>query len=212
MQYFNSLPLVSQNTYSAYNNNQLVTNLLTRAYLLPSLLNNVMLFYDYEVRDGDTIESVAYNYYNDVYKYWIICYSNNIIDPLFDWPKTSSQFELYLEDKYSQEANGVPVIAYTMSTIHHYEKTISVINDFDFANTVTTIWIDEDTYDSLMPSIIERTFPSGTNITQKITKQAVSIYTYESIINDNKRKIKLLKDDYVPDIENRFKKLMQQYD
>lgn len=209
MQYFNTLPLISQNTYSVYGNNQLVTNLLVRGYLLPSLLQNVMLFYRYDIKEGDTPESIAYNYYNDVYKYWILLYSNNIIDPQSDWPKTSSQFDLYLQDKYQEAANGVPVISYTLSTIHHYEKSISTIDNVYFQDKITTIWIDEDTYDSLMPSTTKRTFNTGTVVTQTISKRAVSIYEYENTLNESKRQINILKENYVSDVEFRFRKLMQ---
>ena len=210
MQYFNTLPLITQNTYSVYGNNQVVTNLLIRAYILPTLLKNVMLFYKYDIREGDTPESIAYNYYDDVYKYWIVLYSNNILDPQADWPKTSSQFQLYLEDKYKTEANGSPVIAYTMSTIHHYEKIISTSDNVNFENKVVTVWIDEDTYDSLLASTTQRTFSSGTVVTQQISKSAVSIYTYENQLNENKRQINLLKESYISDIETRFKNLMNQ--
>lgn len=210
MQYFNTLPLITQNTYSVYGNNQVVTNLLIRAYILPTLLKNVMLFYKYDIREGDTPESIAYNYYDDVYKYWIVLYSNNILDPQADWPKTSSQFQLYLEDKYKTEANGSPVIAYTMSTIHHYEKIISTSDNVNFENKVVTVWIDEDTYNSLLASTTQRTFNSGTVVTQQISKSAVSIYTYENQLNENKRQINLLKESYVADVETRFKKLMNQ--
>lgn len=209
MQYFNTLPLVSQNTYNVYGNNQVVTNLLTRAYFLPKLLKNVMLFYQYDIKEGETPESIAHSYYNDIYKYWIVLYSNNIIDPLNDWPKTSSQFELYLLDKYKEQANGVPVIAYTMSTIHHYEKIIATTDDVFFETKVLTLQIDEDTYNSLMPSSTKRTFSTGTIVTQEITKRAVSIYDYENKVNEDKRNINIMKDQYVTELEYQFKRLME---
>lgn len=210
MQYFNTLPLVVLPKINTFGNNQLVTNLLTRAYLLPSLLKNVMLFYEYDVIDGDTPESLSYNYYDDVYRYWIILYSNGIIDAQSDWPKTSSQFILYLDDKYKEAANGNPVIAYTMSTIHHYEKIITVSNNSDFQKKVVNIEVDEDTYISLMDTTIQRTFSDGSQITQEISKRAVSIYVYENELNEKKRKINIMKQSYVFDMEKQFRDLMQQ--
>lgn len=209
MQYFNTLPLVVQNIYNNYQNNQVVTNLLSRAYLIPSLLNNVMMFYEYDIKEDETPESIAYNYYDDVYKYWLILYSNNIFDIQSDWPKTSSQFTLYLEDKYKEDANGNPVIAYTMSTIHHYEKTIATSDNLDFQEKTVTIQITEDDYNSLIPSTTNRTFNSGTVVTQTITKQAVSIYNYESELNEDKRKVKILRTEFVDPMEKKFRQLMQ---
>lgn len=209
MQYFNTLPLVVQNSYNNIQNNQVVTNLLTRAYLIPQLVNNVMMFYEYDVKENETPENIAYNYYDDVYKYWIILYSNNIFDVQADWPKTSSQFALYLEDKYKEAANGAPVIAYTMSTIHHYEKIVTTSDNLNFEEKVVTMQITQSEYNSLSTSTISRTFNDGTIVTQSISKQAVSIYNYENDLNESKRKIKVLRTEFVEPIERRFRQLMQ---
>lgn len=208
MQYFNTLPLISQNIYDVYGNDQVVTNLLNRAYILSKLLKNVTLFYEYDVKEGETPESISYSYYKDIYRYWMILYSNNIIDPQADWPKTSSQFDLYLQDKYAEEANGNPVIAYTMSTTHHYEKIISTSDNVNFENKVTTLWVDANTYNSLMPSTTTRTFTSGTTVIQEISKQAVSIYDYENNLNENKRHINILREEFADNMERQFRELM----
>lgn len=210
MQYFNSLPLIAQNTYNNVGNNQVVTNLLSRAYLLPPLLKNVMFFYEYDIKDDETPETIAYNYYDgDVYKYWILLYSNNIFDVQNDWPKSNPQFNAYLEDKYKEQANGVPVLAYTMSTIHHYEKIITTSDDVFFEKKVVTIQITEDEYNSLMTGTTTRTFNTGTTITQDISKQAVSIFTYETKLNENKRRINLMRKEFIPALETKFQEIMQ---
>lgn len=209
MQYFNSLPLTTQNSYNVYGNNQVVTNLITRAYLLPELQKNIMMFYQYDIKDGETPESISYNYYNNVYRYWLILYANNITDPLGDWPKTNRQLDLYLEDKYKEQANGTNIIAYTMSTIHHYEKIVTTYDDVYFQKKVVSVWVDEDIYNSLMTSTTQRTFPDGTTITQEIGKKAVSIYNYEMDLNESKRRINIIKQEYVMDTEREFKQIMQ---
>ena len=116
------------------------------------------------------------------------------MDPLEDWPKTSSQFELFLIDKYTEEANGVPVIAYTMSTIHHYEKIITTFNDVENDKTTITIQIDANTYLNMLQTTRSSVLPDGTTVTQQIQKNAISIYDYELQQNDNKKNIKLIKD------------------
>ena len=63
MQYFNSLPKIR---YVDQNNVTTVyTNLMARASVIPSVLNNALVYYSYDVQDGDTPEIIAYKYYED---------------------------------------------------------------------------------------------------------------------------------------------------
>ena len=89
MFYFNTLPKIitpDQNGIPI-----LMTNLLARAKLIDELKDNTMLFYSYLIKDGDTPEIIADKYYGDPYKYWIVLYSNNLLDPLWDWPMQYNQ-------------------------------------------------------------------------------------------------------------------------
>ena len=74
MQYFNSLPKV---VYTDKNNNRtLYTNLMSRASVVPGVLNNILSFYEYDIQDQDTPEIVAHKYYGDINRFWIILYCN----------------------------------------------------------------------------------------------------------------------------------------
>lgn len=206
MKYFKTLPSIYQSDFNG--NYVVVTNLLTRAYLLPSLQNNVNIYYDYTVKDFDKPESIAYKYYNDQYRYWMILYANNIFDPLSQWPLSYENLMLQLTDKYKSDANGMPVISYTQSVIHHYEKIITTYNNVDDKKTSITIEIDSDTYTNLMPSVKSNTLPDGSIVTQEIQKTYVTLYDYELSQNENKRKIKLIKDVYATDMESKLSSLM----
>ena len=46
-------------------------------------------------------------------------------------------------------------------------------------------------------------------LTQEISKRAVSIYDYENKVNEDKRNINIMKDQYVTDLEYQFKRLME---
>ena len=84
MQYFEMLPKVikveKNGTSTVY------TNLLSRANLINDVLTNPVLFYYYDIQDGDTPEIVAHKYYGDSYRYWLVLLPNNILDPQWDWP------------------------------------------------------------------------------------------------------------------------------
>lgn len=208
MKYFQSLPNILQPDFNG--NYVTVTNLMARAYLLTNLQNNIYLYYDYDVKDYDKPESIAYKYYNDQYRYWMILYANGIIDPQSEWPLTANNLYNYLEDKYSEAANtaNTTVLQYTKSTVHHYEKIITTSNNVDLKNATITIQIDEPTYNSTNSSITTSTLPDNTIITRQIEKNIVYIYDYEVEQNENKRRIKLIKDIHANDMDKQLSSLM----
>lgn len=204
MKYFQSLPLLSMKDHN--NNTIVVNNLLSRNYFLPKLIKNYSLFYEYDIKEGDTPENIAYRYYDDIYRYWIVLYANNVLDFQSQWPLTTSEFESYLKDKY-KDVGGQDIIAYTLSTVHHYEKLIYTSENTSSKEKLTKINIDEDTYNSLMESSTEKT-KDGVTYRMRITKNSVSIYNYEFELNESKRKINLLKKEYSTDAEKQFQDLM----
>lgn len=204
MKYFQSLPLLSMKDHN--NNTIVVNNLLSRNYFLPKLIKNFSLFYEYDIKEGDTPENIAYRYYDDIYRYWLVLYSNNLLDFQSQWPLTTSEFESYLKDKY-KDVGGQDIIAYTLSTVHHYEKLVYTSENTSSKEKLTKINIDEDTYNSLMEYSTEKT-KDGVTYRMRITKNAVSIYNYEFELNESKRKINLLKKEYSTDAEKQFQDLM----
>lgn len=198
MQYFTTLPKIVKT--DSFGQSLLMTNLMARSSVIPSLLNNAALFYQYDIQDGDTPESVAYKYYGESYRYWIVLFANQILDPQWNWPMNNLVFASYLNDKY-------PSIN-VYSTIHHYEK---INTQFDFGtntSTVDKVEISEDAYNNLIPSTNTYTLPTG-KVSVIITKNAVSIYDYELALNEANRTINILNNTYVNEIEKEFKSLMK---
>jgi hypothetical protein len=198
MQYFATLPKLLKT--DATGQSILMTNLMARSSVIPSLLNNTALFYQYDIQDGDTPESVAYKYYGESYRYWIVLFSNQILDPQWNWPMNNIVFASYLADKY-------PSID-VYSTIHHYEK---ISTQFDFGtntSTVEQVEISEDAYNNLITGTNTYTLPTG-QVSVTISKSAVSIYDYELALNEANRTINILNNSYVNEIEKEFKSLMK---
>jgi hypothetical protein len=210
MLYFNSIPKIS----TSDNNGNLIvlTNLLKRVNIIPSLLKNPDVFYQYDIQEGDTPEIVAAKYYGDSYRYWLVLFANQIMDAQWEWPLTSSQFDQYIRNKYADAAataNISNVIAYTTGTVHEYTETITTVDSVSLNETSKTIVIDENTYNNITPGITSQTFPSGAVITQTVSKSAVSIYDYELALNESKRTINLINSIYTSEIESQFKSLMK---
>jgi len=210
MFYFNSFPKVITTDYKG--NGILLTNIIKRVNIIPALISNPLLNYNYDLQEGDTPDIVAHKYYGDSYRYWLPLFANSIINPQWQWPMSSGVFDLYIQNKYAEAAaaaNVASVLEYTQSTVYQYTKTIETIDGASLNVTKTTIVIDEPTYNSTNTGITTSTFPSGTTVSQTVTKNVVSIYDYELEQNESNRSINLINSIYTSQIESQFASLMK---
>jgi len=219
MQYFKTLPKIVYNN-PITGDPLVMTNIMTRASIVPSLLNNPLVFYQYNVQEGDTPETVAHKYYGDPYKYWIVMYSNQLMDPLWDWPMNYQTFIDYLTAKYDSEfqlafnaetTSANNAYEYVQSTVYRYEKITTTTDLYSNQVTVKKNSIDFDDYYALAET--ETTYnipgvPNDTQVTVAITKNIVYIYDYENDLNESRREIKLLNQVFAGDMEEQFKTLM----
>ena len=91
---------------------KLVPDILRRVKLRANLRNGMFMFDNYDVKESETPETVAFKWFGDTEFHWVILMTNNITDRYYEWPLTQPQFHTHLEDKY-----GVGNIDST----HHYE-------------------------------------------------------------------------------------------
>jgi len=206
MLYFKSFNKVISTDYK--NNLILLTNLLQRVEVIPQLLSNPLIFYSYDIQEGDTPEIIANKYYGDPYRYWLVLFANQIMDPQWQWPLTSQQFSLYLNDKYSSVAGSNTVLSYTQSTIYQYNKTITTTDSISSNTTSVTIVVDQPTYLLTQTGTTTQTFSDGNSVTETITKNPVSIYDYEISVNEAKRNIQLINKNYASDFEKQLQSLL----
>lgn len=208
MKYFQTLPSVT--SVDKNNNYYSLKNLMVRAELVDKLKNNVNLFYEYGIQDGDTPEIVAHKYYGDQNRFWIVLMANNIFDAEWQWPLTTNEFTSYLNDKYLDSATkaSMEVLPYVTTTVHHYEKLITTLDNTTLYKTVKNIAIDKETYDTLIEKSEVKVLPNGDKVSYSVSKKVVYIYDYENEINESKRNIKLIKKQYAADVERQLKKLM----
>ena len=209
MEYFSSLPFLV--TTDGNGNSIVLRNLLVRTGLIPQLAKNPLLMYRYAVQDGDTPEIVANKYYGSPFRYWIALYGNpQMMDPQSDWPLSTKNFTIYLQDKYATSANGTAnVLSYTLGTVHHYEKVITTIDNTTKTTAIKVVEVDQDTYNSIIPLTTTSTFPDGSSITYTVEPNAVSIYNYEDQVNESKRNISLINSQYTTQIETQYQSLVK---
>ncbi len=89
-----------------------VKNLLRRVGIRAKVRANTLIYDTYDVRNGETPESIAHKLYDDAELHWVILLVNNITDRYHDWPMSEAQFLQFVKDKYSN-----------IDGTHHYEIT-----------------------------------------------------------------------------------------
>ena len=87
-----------------------VKNLLRRVGIRQKVKSNSMLFDTYDIKNGETPESIAFKLYGDEELHWVVMLINNITDRFHDWPMSEAQFLNFINEKYSNP-----------DAIHHYE-------------------------------------------------------------------------------------------
>lgn len=208
MLYFKTLPKILMPDENG--NYIILTNLLARATLIEGLQDNPMLFYKYTIQDGDTPEIVADKYYGDSYRYWIVLYSNQILDPVWQWPMQYNQFLDYLDSKYAEEAaaaNVTPYI-YTQQTVYEYQKIIKTKDDNTDNEKINIVSVTQSEYANIISSVTTVSIPSGGSCTITIDKTIKYVYDYEYDLNESRREIKLLDSFYAVQMEEQLYSLM----
>lgn len=179
-----------------------VTDILTRIDIIKSSLDIVSLFYEYNIQEGDTPESIASKLYGDTELHWVVLLFNNVIDPYYDWPMHYQQFISYINEKYGSQAAA-------QSTHHHYEKIITKVEEISNQTSTEIFIIDENTYNSMPAEPQTQTVVfSGSSYTITTQRKDVDAFEYEETLNESKRLIKLVKPDYIPQLRNQFEILM----
>jgi hypothetical protein len=109
MNYFNKLPTIDYDGYSA-------KNLLARAVISDVTRQNDTIFYPYTIQDDDgRMDSLSNSYYDSPGYTWLIWHTNNVIDPYYG--TTISDQDLYslIVSKYGSFSNAERTIAFYRS-------------------------------------------------------------------------------------------------
>lgn len=204
--YFNYFPKTLYSSNNATNSLDTITNLTARFGFESSLKENSNAFYQYSIKDTDTPEIIAAKFYNNPERHWIVLMFNDIIDPQYDWPMENRTLMQYIDKKYS--ANGGLSWAMNVAHVKSYYKTITRTS-FDGTKIIEKIELDSAAYANTAATTENIVLQDGSTITQEVTKSTQTYYDYEVELNEQKRNIKLVKSDFVPQIEKEFKKIIK---
>ena len=157
-----------------------VINLMERAKIKNVVLDDIIRYFPYSIKENQRPDHVSDEVYGDVKYTWLIFLINDITDPIYDWPLGTREFGAFIKNKYGS-------LATAKSTIHHYEQILRTRVEA----TGTTdpipearIEIDLTTYNTLADA----------------ARNIKYCYDWEIDRNEAKRDIKLIDRLYVADI------------
>jgi hypothetical protein len=205
--YFNFFPkiLYTSDTISG----DVVNNLTSRFSFEKGFKNNTSVCYEYDIQDSDTPEIIAAKFYGDSERHWVVLMFNDITDPQFDWPMDYRTLISFIDEKYKSEANvGQSGSSWAQSHVHSYYKVETRTTLSTNTIVVNKFEVDSNTYSTIATTSSDVLLASNKTIRIQISKQTQSHYDYEMELNESKRKIKLLKPEFVNNIESEFRRVI----
>ena len=171
MSYFEELPNIAYPSLLPNRNKSedriIVKNIFKRSKLRSDVDQAITAFNYYYIEQGMRPDMVAKKLYDDSELDWVILSVNNITNVRNQWPLEHNDLHEYMLEKYGSEEN--------ISKIHHYE-TKKVLDEY---NRV------------IVPEGLEVDAPVSEAIGE------ITNYQYEVKLNDEKRKIKVLKSQFL---------------
>tara|TARA_B100000927_G_scaffold45058_1_gene32374 strand:+ start:635 stop:1300 length:666 start_codon:yes stop_codon:yes gene_type:complete len=174
------LPSFSDNRKSSKDTIR-VKNLFKRAKLRDDFFENAVVFNTYMIEGDDRPDNVAFKFYGSEFLDWVVLISNNIINVREEWPMPQRDFNVYLNNKYSQDQ---------LLSIHHYETKQVLDEDgnslLSQGNVVPANYEFKWSYDGRNNAL------SGSDI-----MTSISNLEFEIAKNDQKRSINLIRPNYL---------------
>lgn len=176
-------------------------------------------------------EDLAKNYWNRIYEgvEWKGNWGNHTYYNTSDVVQENDKIYIALQNHTSNSDIGLIVsnsdywktynnaLEYSAITTYGYRANITTTDEESDISTTETIYIDSRSFNGGELGYSDPIFNYASqtihkdNITVSTSKERISIYEYEMEANENKREIKLIRKEYVPQLENELKILMETY-
>ena len=159
-----------------------VKNFFKKGKIREDLFQDLTVFEKYSIRGDDRPDNVANEIYGDPTLDWVVLLSNNIINIYNEWPLGQQAFESYVLDKYGTLAK--------LDEIHHYESN-------EVKDSSGVIIFPKGVRVSAAQSVSYFEPLSEESVTVNPISRAVTNFEYEQKVNDDKRRIFLIKPIYL---------------
>lgn len=102
-----------------------VKDITNNVRLRTAILENILLFDEYDIQEGETPEIIAAKFYGNPEYHWVIMLCNQRYNYTTDFPKTQRSLEEYINAKYDEPYGA-----------HHYEDEKGFIVNSDTPGAV----------------------------------------------------------------------------
>ena len=184
--YFNLIPdfdYVSRLPDAKISDYNRVKNFFRRVTLREDIYQNLTFFTKYSIEGDDRPDNVANKVYEDSSLDWLILLANNITHIPTEWPMPQNDFDRFLLEKYDNYDtlyNGV----------HHHE-TIEVKDSNDITIVRPGLEVSSD-FTQTYYDYYDKEMKTESNITRPVTN-----YEYEEKLENKKRQIFILEQEYL---------------
>ena len=196
MSYFNELPNISYVSLLPNQNRSderiEVKNLFRRAKLRTDVDQSVTAFNYYQVQDNERPDIIAQKIYDNPELDWVVLVTNNITSIRNQWPLSNNELYNYCLEKYGSDL--------AIMQTHHFE-TKEIKDRFGRIVLKGKLIVDEN---------FQFTYAKDdySSVTEN-PAQSVSNYTYEQRLNEDKRKIRVLKPEFLTVFITDFRNIMK---
>ena len=159
-----------------------VKNFFKKGRIREDLFQDLTVFEKYSVKGDDRPDNVAFEIYDDPTLDWVVLTSNNITNVQNEWPLSQKGFEDYILDKYKTHEK--------LNEIHHYESN-------EVKDTNGVIIFPKGVKVSAAQSVSYFEPLSEESVTVNPISRAITNFEYEQKVNDDKRRIFLIKPIYL---------------
>ena len=171
-------------------------NLFRRVKIREDLFANFMQFDKYEIIADERPDNVSEKVYGRDDLDWIVLLSNNIVDINNEWPLSQLQLNRFLSDKYTPQE---------LVSIHHYE-TLELRDNKNQLILPAGLVVNENfNLEYLSGGQVKST----NSLVDGRPVKAVTFYDYENSLNDKKRNINVLKEEFLGIFLKDFKRIMK---
>jgi hypothetical protein len=191
MSYFRELPDIEyQSPFADSNSSQnyvRAKNLFRRVKLRDDLTNVFTLFNKYQIPEGVRPDIVAEEVYGRADYDWVVLMTAGIVNVRDEWPLSNRDLYRYAENIYGEDLNAV----------HHYETT--EVKDANGRLILPAGKVVDSNFTIPNPDDYRATLNPVVGI---------SNYEYETLKNEEKRSIYLLRPDYLQQYLNDMRTIM----
>ena len=168
-----------------------VKNLFKRSKLRTDLDQAITAFNYYNIKDGMRPDMVAQELYDNPELDWVVLTSNNITNIRNEWPLSHNDLQEYMLEKYGSDAN--------IAKVHHFE-TREILDEFSRVVMPAGLEVDE---------LFTFKYKNSTNSIVNVNPvSAITNYQYEVKLNDQKRRIRILKSEFLSAFISEHREIM----